>query len=40
MSDGEWKATIIMIFTGLKKRIEDISETLTAVIEGLKNKKG
>ena len=29
MSDGQFKATIIRILTGLEKRIEDISETFT-----------
>ena len=32
MSDGELKAIIITILTGLEKRIEDISETLTTEI--------
>lgn len=29
MTNGEFKAIIIRILTGLKKRMEDISETLT-----------
>ena len=36
MPDGEFKATIIRILTGLEKRIEDISETLTTEIKELK----
>ena len=28
MPDGEFKAMIIRIFTGLEKRVEDISETI------------
>ena len=36
MPDGEFEATIIRILTGLEKRIEDISETLTIVIKELK----
>ena len=35
MSDGEFKATIIRILTGLEKRIEDIRETLTTQIKEL-----
>ena len=37
MLDGEFKAKIIRILTGLKKRIEDISKTLTTEIKELKN---
>ena len=33
MPNGEFKATIIRILTGLEKRIEDISEILTAEIK-------
>ena len=33
MPDGEFKATIIRILTGLEKRIEDISETLTTELK-------
>jgi len=33
MPDGEFKAMITRILTGLEKRIEDISETLTTEIE-------
>ena len=36
MPDGEFKATIIRILTGLKKRIEDNRETLTTEIKELK----
>ena len=36
MPDGEFKATIIRILTGLEKRIEDISEILTAEIKEVK----
>ena len=32
MPDGEFKATIKRILTGLEKRMEDISETLTTGI--------
>ena len=33
MPDGEFKAMIIRILTGLEKRVEDISETLTKEME-------
>ena len=33
MPDGEFKATIIRILTGLEKRIANISETLTIQIK-------
>ena len=36
MPDGEFKATIKRILTGLEKRMEDISETLTTEIKDLK----
>ena len=36
MPDGEFKTTIIRILTGLEKRIEDISEILTAEIKEVK----
>ena len=36
MHDGELKAIIIRILNGLEKRKEDINETLTTVIEELK----
>lgn len=36
MPDGECKATILRILTGLEKRIENISETLTTEITDLK----
>ena len=36
MPDGEFKATIIRILAGLKKRIEDIRETLTTEIKEFK----
>ena len=36
MPDGEFKATIIRIPGGLEKRVEDISESLTIEIKGLK----
>ena len=36
MPDGEFKAMIIRIFTGLEKRMENISETLTTDIKELK----
>ena len=35
-SDGEFKATIIRILTGLEKRIEYISETLVMEIKDIK----
>ena len=34
--DGEFKATIIRILTGVEKKIEDISKTLTTEIKDLK----
>ena len=34
--NGEFKATTTRILTGLEKRIEDISETLTTKIKELK----
>ena len=37
MTDGEFKATIIRILTGLKKRMEDFREALTAEIKDLKS---
>ena len=36
MPDGDFKATIIMILSGLEKGIEDISEILTTEIKDLK----
>ena len=36
MPDGEFKATILRILTGLEKRTEAISETLTTEIKELK----
>ena len=33
MPDGEFKAIIIRILTGLEKRIEDIMETLTTELK-------
>jgi len=36
MPDGEFKAMIIRILTGLEKRMEDISETSTIEIKELK----
>ena len=39
ISDRKIKATIIRIFTGLEKRIEDIRETLTTKIKRLKKKQ-
>ena len=33
MSDGEFKATLKRILTGLEKRIEDISETFTTELK-------
>ena len=36
MPDGGFKAVIIRILTGLEKRMEDISETLTTEIKELK----
>ena len=33
MADGEFKAIIIRILTGLEKRVEDISETFKAEIK-------
>ena len=36
MPDGKFKATIIRILSGDKKRIEDFRETLTAEIKELK----
>lgn len=36
MPDGEFKATIIRILTGLERRIEDIREILTTETEELK----
>lgn len=38
MTNGEFKAIIIRILTGLKKRMEDISETLTTEIKDLKKR--
>ena len=35
--DGEFKTTIIRILTGLEKRMEGISDTLTTEIKELKN---
>ena len=35
MHDREFKATIIRMFTGLQKRREDISETVTTDIKEL-----
>ena len=37
MPDGDFKATIIKILTEHWKRMEDIRETLTTKIKGLKN---
>ena len=36
MTDGLFKAINIRLLTGLEKRIEDISKTLTIVIKELK----
>lgn len=36
MPNGEFKATIMRLLTGLKKRMEDIREALTAEIKDLK----
>ena len=36
MPDEEFKATIIRMLTGLEKRMEDISETLTIEIKEFK----
>ena len=37
MPDGEFKATIIRILSGLEKSMEDIRETLSAETKELKN---
>ena len=36
MPDGEFQGTIIIIFTGLDKRMEDFREALTTEIKKLK----
>ena len=40
MPDGEFKATILRILTGLEKHMEDIRETLTMETKKLKKQPG
>ena len=37
--DGEFKATILRMLTGIKKRLEDFREALTTELKELKKKK-
>ena len=38
MPIGEYKVMVIKIFTGLKKRVKDLSETLNKETENIKKK--